>query len=235
MKVVLATSSWKSLADAERVTKREYGDDVELFYFYEHNGKWKRSLVIPPGAKRLKTDTVGRAVIDVKNARRGSQKDWSVRSAPGYLYHLTTSPAYLKIRTQGLKSGLAGGIAVEGSGYEEHSRDGVFMTDAAGIKHWARQQLAKYGERVLLRTKIEGCPIDEPGTREARMGSDKKTTAYKCKKPVPAERLEVFDVKAKAWRPVSDVRLSTTEETILERKRNPSRIEALAQRLAEGF
>lgn len=234
-------AKWKSLQAAQRATKKTFGDDARFFYFYPSESSWRRSIAMPEGAVVMDASPkIGRAVVQRGGARATlpdeGERLLSAKMKPGFLYHLTTSPAYFGIRDHGLQAGRFPGIGTEiDTGYEEHSRGGIFLTDAAGIEYWLANMQAKSGEKVLLRTRAPKCDVDEHGTRDAREYLRKKTTSYRCTSSIAPEDLEVWDVASKTWLPVPQVEMVTMNEVVSRPgavRRNPGarrlRAEALS-------
>lgn len=220
--------TWRSLAAAVKATEREFGSDAGWFYYYLYEteterGKWRRSLVRPRGAVAAKLGRFGRGVFRIDRAQWHRDKDFTdkpllaFKRSPGYLYHLTTPAAYFGIRRDGLQpAGFVGIGTTYETGYGEHSRGGVFLSDAPGVTYWSAMASTKRGEKVLLRTKKRACPVDKPGTEQSTAWLRKKATAYKCASAILPSELEVWDPRGKRWRSVADVRFITLAETVLD-------------------
>lgn len=247
------TTTWPSLRRAREATTRQFGDDARLFFFWRRDGEdaWRRTLIHPNGLDEPVPKGPGvtdrgvflvpkrEPLVEIPSSGsrpkgKSGQDDQellarSFKRGRGYLYHVTSSPSYLRIRKTGLLPGASEGIAVLGpglptTGYEDYAKSNVFLTDATGVEFWLAMQgpSARKGESVLLRTKDPKCTMDAVGSTDASRWVGKPSMAYRCARRILPSALEVWDMVGKRWRPVSKVRLVTSVETIDDLSPNPS-------------
>lgn len=131
----------------------------------------------------------------------------------GWLYHVTLAFRLPGIKKKGLDPHAAEGMAAD-SDYGPHSKGALFLSDAAGVKYWLAMAYGgawvwaergqKVGKKVLLRVPKRKCPVDKPGTADARgwIGKRSKATAYKCPGAIPASEIQMWDTKARQWKPL---------------------------------
>ena len=131
----------------------------------------------------------------------------------GWLYHVTLAFRLPGIKKKGLDPQAAEGMAAD-SDYGPHSKGALFLSDAAGVKYWLAMAYGgawvwakrgqKVGKKVLLRVPKRKCPVDKPGTTDSRrwIGRGSKATAYKCPKAIPPSEIQMWDTKAREWKPL---------------------------------
>lgn len=134
---------------------------------------------------------------------------------PNYLYHVTLEWRMPKIAEHGLDPTAESGMTAD-TGYEEHAKGHLFLSDAAGVEYWLAMAYAgaglwaqrgqRMGRKVLLRVPKRKCTKDEHGTRDATNWLGKRSTAYRCTFHVPPGKIQIWDPADKAWRPLADWR-----------------------------
>ena len=131
---------------------------------------------------------------------------------PGWLYHSTLEFRLPDIRKGGLDPDAEAGMSPPEFGYEEHSRGGLFLSDAAGVEYWLNmiyggawvwaEKGVKVGKPMLLRVPERKCPIDKPGTQDAKTYLGRNTTSYRCVTSIPPSEIEIYDTATKQWLPL---------------------------------
>jgi hypothetical protein len=163
----------------------------------------------------------GSAAFDIEARERHWGALGSAPSGRGWLYHATLGFRVPEIRERGLDPEEGSGMADPESGYAEHSRGGLFLSDAAGVGYWLSmiyggawvwaEKGVKVGRPELLRVRARECPVDEHGSKDASVYLGRKTKSYRCVTAIPPEEIEIYDTAAMEWRPLVTVTNPTND------------------------